>query len=390
MIKRIKCIFISLFFSTVIYANVITSIYFQNNHKDYINNINFSYSEFGIVEKYVNQKKEIIYEYKIKDYSENRILIEKKDDKNRKKYYEINIDNSSIQIVNDKHIERFEYQLNGDEIDIKGNVYQLCYSNSKLHFQTKNEDYIFLDSFFYDKKSYGKFFTSRNVRDVYRVTDVQSDVVEITSFCPYENNTTGCFRYYKEDSYLYQSIEGNIPLLLRFINYYILMADNQYDIEIILPLFISEYKIASKQNRLLSIESSSFLVEGEKKYEAENLLTKDGLPWASGNGYGINDKIIMNIESEGNLELVLYNGFQSSEKANLYFMNSRVKIIKITDIDMNNSKVIWLKDGKEKQIIEVKDIIGEDIRTVRLELEILDVYKGSKYSDLCIQAILVE
>lgn len=391
MNKRIKCIVMVLFFSVILYANVITNISLQDNYKSYTENVTLLYSDEGLLKKYVNNNNEnIVYDYQLKDFSENKICIERNDNDGKACYYEIFIEESFIEIVNENNKERFDYKIHDNEISIEGKQYHFDYSNSDFHLKTQNVDYYFNDSLLYDKKSYGKFFISKNVRNIFRVTNVLSNSIEITSFCPHDSSISNCFSYDKDDIYSYKIQEGSIPLLFRFINYYISMANNQYDIEIIISFFLSDFSISKNINKILSIEASSFLTEGSKKYWAENLLTLDGLPWASGNGYGINDYIMMYIESEGNLTLTFFNGFQSTEKPYLYSMNSRVKKMKITDIDTNKSMIVLLKDKKEKQIIDIKEIVDNSKRTVRLKIEPLEVYKGLKYSDLCIQAIIVE
>ena len=136
--------------------------------------------------------------------------------------------------------------------------------------------------------------------------------------------------------------------------------------------------------------ASSFLTEDKTMYKADNLRNIAGLPWASGKGYGIGDKIVINLDVRSDLSFAFYNGFQSEQKPYLYESNSRVKKIKITCMQTRKSALINLKDTNKKQIIPLDEIIDGYGEVVDIELEILDVYSGSKYKDVCIQAILPE
>ena len=133
--------------------------------------------------------------------------------------------------------------------------------------------------------------------------------------------------------------------------------------------------------------STSYLAEGTTTYEPEHLQRKDGLPWASGNGKGIGDIIsIKEFEHENPETLIIMNGYQDVNHPDYYGKNSRVKALKITNRQTKMSKTIAVSDTKEEQRFSLKELGkgGE------YELEILDVYKGNKYDDLCIQYLVVE
>lgn len=133
--------------------------------------------------------------------------------------------------------------------------------------------------------------------------------------------------------------------------------------------------------------STSYLTESTTTYEPEHLQRKDGLPWASGNGKGIGDIIsIKEFEHENPETLIIMNGYQDVNHPDYYGKNSRVKALKITNRQTKKSKTIAVSDTKEEQRFSLKELGkgGE------YELEILDVYNGSKYDDLCIQYLVVE
>ena len=137
-----------------------------------------------------------------------------------------------------------------------------------------------------------------------------------------------------------------------------------------------------------SYTASSFLVERTAVYGADNLESEQGLPWASANGYGINDTIQIKTLGHNKLQLALYNGFQSKERPDLYKANSRVKRIKIKNLETGTSSEFLLKDTSEKQIIYLNSLDITEKKYTTLEITILEVYPGDKYTDLCIQAII--
>ena len=135
-------------------------------------------------------------------------------------------------------------------------------------------------------------------------------------------------------------------------------------------------------------KASSELKEKTAFYEAENLRTLDGLPWASNNGYGINDKIFIKTPSLYNMKLAIYNGYQSKTRKDLYKANSRAKKIKIRNLETGNFIEINLIDTPAVQNISLEKLdVSYNVYTT-LEITILEVYPGDKYKDLCIQAII--
>ena len=137
---------------------------------------------------------------------------------------------------------------------------------------------------------------------------------------------------------------------------------------------------------LVSVKSaSSYLVEGDKKYTVENLRNPTlETSWVEGVvGYGINEKIVLN-SFEGN-GLYFFNGYVSFSSPDLYSKNSRVKKLKVTDLNTNISIVFDIEDTPNPQLLDLKLY-----KLWNIELEIIDVYKGSLYKDTCINSIYIK
>lgn len=135
-----------------------------------------------------------------------------------------------------------------------------------------------------------------------------------------------------------------------------------------------------------NIKVDSFLTEGTKKYSGDNLANYAlETPWVEdekGNGIGshiyLPKTVIRNI--------YIGNGYVSFEKPYLYEANARVKKIRITDITNKLSFDIILEDSPNPQKIE----IGKESINREIVIEILAVYKGLKYNDICVNFIIPE
>lgn len=149
--------------------------------------------------------------------------------------------------------------------------------------------------------------------------------------------------------------------------------------EIILPFIVLKTDI--------QYFASSFLQEGNILYNPEHLQQKDGLPWASANGRGIGEEIdIKEFEHKNPKEMVIMNGFQDKSHPDYYEKNSRVKTLEITNSQSKKSKTVIVKDIRAEQRFSLEDLGGGN----EYSFEILDVYSGNKYDDLCIQYLVLE
>lgn len=204
-------------------------------------------------------------------------------------------------------------------------------------------------------------------------------------------------------------------------------------------LYLSSYKI---NGEFLSYAYSSELDEvpafegGFGKYTIINLFDNDpSTAWVEGvEGYGEGEMIVIGLGNKLPEKLVIRNGYQKSES--IYHSNSRPKTVKITlytgyflDGDVTEIASIYrirklfspftfmLKDQMGKQEIPLKpdpaasirerekslelykDVFSKNIKEVKkycqgcsdkpefqylVKIEIVDVYKGSRWDDTCI------
>ena len=135
------------------------------------------------------------------------------------------------------------------------------------------------------------------------------------------------------------------------------------------------------------ISSSSYLQENGTDYIAGNLSYMNALPWASAHGYGIGDRI--NIKLNGrDLPMLIQNGFVSIKNPKLYLENSRLKLFRLTSLKTGRRKEVAIKDEPDFQRVEIRDIAALNNTGEVIFLDVLNVFEGTKYKDLCIQRII--
>ncbi|MCL2720198.1 MAG: hypothetical protein FWD47_02530 [Treponema sp.] len=137
------------------------------------------------------------------------------------------------------------------------------------------------------------------------------------------------------------------------------------------------YHIADK------ISASSYLVEAEVSYQPTQFNRPPFQPlWIEGAGdHGIHEKLF--IQANTCFALHISIGFVSYTTPQLYLENSRPKKIRLY-VDNYFSIDVDLEDTPNYQIVYLPNPLRKnDV----LELEILEVYPGTKYADTCINNI---
>jgi len=144
-------------------------------------------------------------------------------------------------------------------------------------------------------------------------------------------------------------------------------------------------------------QATSELKEGNIIYSAKNAVDDNILqPWAVGKT-GIGEKIKLRIDTNRlrtDAErlaayrywgLVISNGFVDYKRPYLYEYNNRIKKIRVSRGKPGEYVDITLEDTPQLQKFEFRELKTE---ANILEIEILEVYKGSRYDDTCINLII--
>lgn len=136
--------------------------------------------------------------------------------------------------------------------------------------------------------------------------------------------------------------------------------------------------------------ASSHLVEKDIVYSESNLGCIDGQPWSTSVNGGIGEKIEIIFPLNCKNYLYVYNGYQLPQGDSVYFANSRLKKIKITNVNTLKSKIFSIADEKYLQKLNISSLVKKNIfaNEVRLLIEVLEIYSGNKYNNLGVQAII--
>ncbi len=125
---------------------------------------------------------------------------------------------------------------------------------------------------------------------------------------------------------------------------------------------------------------SSYLKEGAVEYSAKCLSANDELPWVPEKAENASI-IIHNCDTKN---IVISSGYVKVGRSDLYEKNSRPKTIVIEYLTSNKKKTVELKDTSEPQSI---NLFAPAERSEPVKLTFVENYKGSKYSDLCVNYI---
>ena len=136
-----------------------------------------------------------------------------------------------------------------------------------------------------------------------------------------------------------------------------------------------------------NISATSEMKEGNVVYEAKSLWDYYNLkPWVEGvNGSGIGQKIRIEYNTIFRFHgILLSNGFVDFNRPHLYLSNNRVKRIKVTFGNTGTFEEFDLEDSPNFQTLSFDG--GQNVKFITIE--ILDIYKGSRYDDTCINKII--
>ena len=131
-----------------------------------------------------------------------------------------------------------------------------------------------------------------------------------------------------------------------------------------------------------SASASTELREKDIVYTASNAVNANiDEVWAEGAaGLGIGESISFYLNAR---YIYVMNGYISYSKPELYLKNGRVKSAKISFPNSERESIeVELDDKPEPQKIDLGDCYCG-----RVSLEIVDVYKGTKYDDTCITGL---
>lgn len=174
-------------------------------------------------------------------------------------------------------------------------------------------------------------------------------------------------------------IKNKINEKTSFLSSYTICYNPDFENEIMSVSFLQnkEYRYSN--------QTSSY-IEGGKEYSINNLSSLNlATPWIEGvSNYGIGEGFIVDYKYKNENYLLIMNGYISFDKPYLYEQNSRVKQIRITGLESNKSEILTVLDTPHPQTVDISFL--DD--TEGFSVEIVDIYKGKKYADTCIQYLV--
>lgn len=134
----------------------------------------------------------------------------------------------------------------------------------------------------------------------------------------------------------------------------------------------------------LNVKASSHLTEKQHEYYPKCIIDLyNDSPWATNKNGGIDEYIKISSLNNGCFKTILLsNGYLCFSNSSLYRKNSRVKKIEIYNSDNKLLQIYEILDTVNFQEIELPDYVSE------IKIIITETYKGTKYNDLCVNAIL--
>ncbi len=106
------------------------------------------------------------------------------------------------------------------------------------------------------------------------------------------------------------------------------------------------------------------------------------IPWVEGvKGYGINETLSIEFKNQV-YGFSILNGYADIQNMKLFKENSRVKKLKVEDLE---NKLEYIMDFDDKIYFNYLELSKP---SKSIKLTILDVYKGTKYQDTCISAMV--
>jgi len=138
--------------------------------------------------------------------------------------------------------------------------------------------------------------------------------------------------------------------------------------------------------------SSTLASQGKTHYDAANLGNGDNSnTWCEGvNGHGIGERVnakITGFASAHIKSLVIVNGFARNQTT--WQNNSRIKTLRLYVGDRHLSD-FNVSDNIKSQTIQLPETLPLSTNKLDLSFEIMEVYPGGKYDDLCVTGISFE
>lgn len=271
-------------------------------------------------------------------------------------------------------------QNQNEKIVFKNELAQIIQTNDSI----KISNYCFDDI----SRRFIKKETELNIENIkqdenkYQYFDISGDKLYLL------RNNNICWTYSENDKNPFSIIQ-----IIRVSNFKNVLekykknnSEREWEYEYITNFRIKEIKSSSHYVENNTTEYISSYLQYLKKEDYENFYLYIKSPWVPGkdrNSSGIGEYLEITF-NEPSDNLVVLNGYVDLEKRHLYKYNNRVKTAVLTSLDKEHPFEFEYTIEDYVHFSEIK--LPEKVGKVRLTIK--DVYKGEKWDDTCIQAVI--
>lgn len=186
----------------------------------------------------------------------------------------------------------------------------------------------------------------------------------------FKNNATGSGDRYKQ-----------------IINYLILQEYDLVLADIMFEYFLGNFFSLNK----IDYSASERVLKKNTVYSKNKLVYIDGEQGSASINGDIGEKIELSFPYNYQNYVYVYTNYQLPQENALYLKKTKLKKIKITNVDNLKSKIFFISDKQELQKLDISSLVKKGYtfaKEVRLSIEILEIYSASKYNNSGFQAIL--
>ena len=173
----------------------------------------------------------------------------------------------------------------------------------------------------------------------------------------------------------------------QIINYLILQEYDLVLADIMFEYFLGNFFSLNK----IDYFAAERVLKKNTIYSKNKLVYIDGEQESASINGGIGEKIELSFPYNYQNYVYVYTGYRLPQENSLYLKKTKLKKIKITNVDNLKSKIFFISDKQELQKLDVSGLVKKGYtfaKEVRLSIEILEIYSASKYNNSGFQAIL--
>ena len=173
----------------------------------------------------------------------------------------------------------------------------------------------------------------------------------------------------------------------QIINYLILQEYDLVLADIMFEYFLGNFFSLNK----IDYSASKRVLKKNTVYSKNKLVYIDGEQGSASINGDIGEKIELSFPYNYQNYVYVYTGYPLPQENSLYLKKTKLKKIKITNVDNLKSKIFFISDKQELQKLDVSSLVKKGYtfaKEVRLSIEILEIYSASKYNNSGLQAVI--